>query len=175
MKTILAATLFCLSLNACATAKASFEFSYLKFNLKFPIGFQRLETNNNDKKSFITFLYEANKRNKYITVSARGYDIPQQESIKGCDMDVLLKGAFSGKEQSACNPMRVDIYKQSFVEDRDIALDRKGKYDLYYSLKPGDSYLFIVAPDKTTIRIDSDYLVKSDFDQIVDSITDLNS
>jgi hypothetical protein len=114
--------------------------------------------------NILIFRYGQEKGKRYLAFTEMGKD----KNLKfGCKPVEFFDSAFSKKEGTECDNAQVLAFKKMFVQGRDVGEWAGNKTTVYYSIGKKQSFLFLFDKSDNAIKIDTDFLNKSEFKNIV--------
>lgn len=110
--------------------------------------------------------YGPDKGKKYLAFS----DIRGDKSVDfGCDPSKFFGALFSNMSGIDCNQDQLSAFKKVFVNGHDVGSWSGDKLTVYFSVSNDQSFLFAFDSSGKSIKIDSDFLSKSELRNIVSS------
>jgi len=119
------------------------------------------------KDNFLVFKYNNQPVKNYIAFSNM---IWQPNKKYGCDLDVFLKDAFIKNNNTKCSKDELETFAKVFLKGNDQGVWRNNGFTLYYTISNKDAFLFVINPTKNIIKVDSDFLSKSDLKRIASDL-----
>lgn len=111
--------------------------------------------------------YGKEKGKKFIAFT----DMANDKSIEfGCPVNVFFQDLFSGSDATSCNEKNLDIFRETFITNKDVEMWSVGNYVVNYSGGKDKSFAFISGKDGKLVKVDSDFLSKDDYKKLLKGI-----
>lgn len=164
MKYIIAVIALCLSQVACAQKGIELIYAGVKFEI--PSGFSLVADAPGDDNILI-FRYGQKKGERYLAFT----DMSSDASVDyGCNIVSFYDSLFSDNKDASCNKENLKILSDVFVNGRDVEVWEKGQFKLNLTSGKDSKFVFVTGPEGKILKIDTDFLSKSDLKAIFDSL-----
>lgn len=119
------------------------------------------------KDDFLAFKYNNKPVENYIAFSKM---IWEPNKKYDCEIDVFLKDVFIKNKNTKCNKDELETFEKVFLKGNDQGVWKNNGFTLYYTISIKDAFMFVINPNRTVIKVDSDFLSKSDLKRIARDI-----
>jgi hypothetical protein len=114
--------------------------------------------------NILVLRYGPEKSKKYIAFS----DVKSDESQSfGCEASVFFAAIFTASSGDSCNSDELTAFKDVFVNGHDVGEWSGDKLKVYFSIGKDQSFLFAFDATGKMIKIDTDYLSKTELKDVV--------
>ncbi|MEE2733645.1 MAG: hypothetical protein VYA55_22675 [Pseudomonadota bacterium] len=135
--------------------------SYAGLNFSVPPSPQAMGVKGDDSDFFVV-RYGAEKSKQYVAFT-RFLAEPQYQ----CDSIEFVRAAFGELKKTECDQQEVTMFAKVFANDKKYGLLKKENMDVFYSELDDSYFLFLLTPDKSVIKIDSDFLSEADMKRVI--------
>jgi len=164
IKTVIVVSFLMLTLNACSQSDIELLYSDLKINLP---GEFTLIGNVGGNDNILIIRYGDEKGKKYVAFT----DMTNDKSLDyGCPVKVFFEELFSGSNDSGCNAKNLSIFRETFVDNKEVEVWKAGSYIVNYSGGKGKSFVFVSGDDGKLVKVDSDFLKKEHYKKLLRDI-----
>jgi hypothetical protein len=109
--------------------------------------------------------YGPERGKKYLAFS----DITGDNSVEfQCEPSAFFEALFTASTGEGCNQDELNAFKRVFIKNHDIGQWVGDKLTVYFSISQQQSFLFVFDDAGKAIKIDTDYLSKTDLKEVVD-------
>jgi len=123
-----------------------------------------LIASNAGDENLLILKYSAEKGKQYLSFS----NINEDKSLNiNCDAKIFFDYVFSEHAGNECNKDEIDSFKKIFITQQDTGTWRGKKMTIHYSISSEQSFMFAFGVDGKAIKIDTDFLSKSDLKNII--------
>lgn len=166
MQRIVLALLFLICSSGCFSSGGfdTVDFHYSGLTLRIPANACVIASNGGDDNVLI-FRYGPEKGKKFLAFS----DLTHDSSLSyGCEPAVFFDDVFNENGQSNCNREQLNVFSEVFLTDVEKGSWVGSEMTVYFTIGKEHSFLFACDANKKVIKIDTDFLNKSELKGIVE-------
>jgi hypothetical protein len=152
--------------SAIAAPAANIELYYAGHVFRVPANPAVIAATGGDD-NILLLRYSSDKSKKYLAFS----NMKSETNLDfGCATAQFFEALFTSRLDTSCHQEVLNSFKKTFIDGRDVGKWSSEKLTLYFSIHNEKSFLFAFDATGKSIKIDSDFLSKTELKNLVNGV-----